>query len=304
MNSSQSKRWRCIYSLDQRRNRLAGSEEDLVAAIARGADLRISTEFRHNEHIDTTSKNPELVQEVADFRVTYVLENCWVAGIISLRQPISLPDSFGTPPSMSLFLYNQNGLQAVARPRLDGVQPSPEQMTLSSSEHRTMPKYHLQETWDSETSAPSRNFVYDFDVYRFCVNDEWEEVLSHDADGRVVHGSVEKLAERFLQGCEIKIGIRGLCSDLAGQEHRVIQHEVFVHLGSCYYYTEQKLFIAGSHPVVRVQPAIPMRYQSRNWDFGWLMARTDGRLARRLVDPYTLTFTDDAKHHAIRWFVR
>jgi hypothetical protein len=39
--------------------------------------------------------------------------------------------------------------------------------------------------------------------------------------------------------------------------------------------TERRIFCAGAQPVVRVKPAIPMRYESRGWDFGWLMrART------------------------------
>ena len=83
-----------------------------------------------------------------------------------------------------------------------------------------------------------------------------------------------------------------------------LDHEVFVQGGSAYYYTEQRLFMIGSHPVVRVQPAVPMRYRSRNWDFGWLMLRTDGRVVYRRCDPYSLKFTDHVSHHAIRWFVR
>ena len=31
-----------------------------------------------------------------------------------------------------------------------------------------------------------------------------------------------------------------------------------------------------SHLVVRVKPAVPMRYESHGWDFGWLYLRTDG----------------------------
>jgi len=108
--------WKCVYGLNPARQRVAGSAGELAAAIRRGADLRINTAFRHNEHIDTTSKNPELIEEVADFRVTYLLDDRWAAGIINLRQPISLPDGFGPRPSMSFFLYNQNGQQAVARP--------------------------------------------------------------------------------------------------------------------------------------------------------------------------------------------
>jgi hypothetical protein len=54
---------------------------------------------------------------------------------------------------------------------------------------------------------------------------------------------------------------------------------------------------------VRVRPAIPLRYTSRGWDFGWLMARTDGHVARWLCDQYTLTFHKSEARYAIRWFV-
>ena len=50
-----------------------GSFAALNDAVRRAADLRIATEFRHNEHIDIASANPELVREVAEFRVTYLL---------------------------------------------------------------------------------------------------------------------------------------------------------------------------------------------------------------------------------------
>jgi len=98
--------WQSALVLDRGRKPVGGSTRKLADAIRRGADLRIYTEFRHNEHIDTNSTNPELIQEVADFRVTYLLEERWVAGIINLRQPIELPDGFGPRPSMSFFLYN------------------------------------------------------------------------------------------------------------------------------------------------------------------------------------------------------
>lgn len=45
-------------------------------------------------------------------------------------------------------------------------------------------------------------------------------------------------------------------------------------IGSCYYSLDQRLFIAVSHPVVGVKPGIPLRYQSRGWDFGWLVLLT------------------------------
>lgn len=293
--------WKCVYSLDSDRHPVSGSAAELAAAIRRGADLRVYTEYRHNEHIDITSTNPELIREVMDFRVTYLLENRWVAGIITLRQPISPPGGFAARPSMSFFMYNQDAQQAIARPYLDAL---PMTGTSPLDDHRAMPKYHLLESWDEGTNAPSRNFIYDFEVYRFWVCDDWQEILAHTADGTVVLGSVEALAEELARGREVKVSICGLCADLAEDPVRAIPHEAFVQTGSCDYYTERKLFMAASHPVVRVKPAIPLRYESQGWDFGWLMPRSDGFVARWLVDPYTLKFCKSEGRYPTRWFVR
>jgi hypothetical protein len=311
---------------------IGGSTDALVNAIRSGADLRIYTEFLHNEHIDVSSPSAERIREVAEFAVTYLVQDRWAAGIMSLRQPVSLPDGFGPRSSMSFFLYNQDGQQAIARLYLDGPPVNGPRGESPSDGHSEMSKYHALDGWDAETNAPSSNFVYDFDVYRFFVRDNWEEVLSHDADGTVRSGSMEALATAFSDGCAVKIGIAGLCAGLAGQ--RKPEHEVFVEVGSCYYYTgrrssggtdptvshapearttasfspvtqtEGPLFIGGSHPVVRVQPDIPMCYRSGGWDFGWLVARTDGTVVYRRGDPYSLGFDDVESAHAIRWFVR
>jgi hypothetical protein len=296
--------WRDALVLNGQRQVVSGSPEALAAAIRRGADLRVYTEFRHNEHIDTKSANREIIREVTDFRITYLIDDRWVAGVINLRQPIALPDGFGPRPSMSFFLYNQNGDQAIARPYLDGG-PTPGEMGPAPlDDHSAMPKYHQFDAWDSGTNAPSSNFVYDFETYRFMVCDDWQEACACDANGKVLAGSIETLADEFAQGREVKVGIGGLGSDLAPANPPVLEHEVFVHCGSCYYYTEQRQFMAAAHPVVRVRPAIPLRYESRNWDFGWLMPRSDGHVARWLLDPYTLKFNRSASRHAIRWFVR
>ena len=45
--------WICALELDQDRQIIAGSEKALSDAVRRGADLRVGTTFRHNEHIDT-----------------------------------------------------------------------------------------------------------------------------------------------------------------------------------------------------------------------------------------------------------
>lgn len=300
-------RWRCVFALDENRTQIAGSESDLVAAVRNGADLRVGTGFRHNEHIDVGSSCREQIHEFIDFRVTYLLDDRWSAGICNLRMPVQLPDGFGPRESMSFFMYNQDGQQAVARPHLDGAFPIgsslPSEGANDESSFAQMPRYQELDRWDDDTNAPSRNFIYKLDYYNFCVSDNWKEVVSHDADGRINSGSVDDLVEAFHTGAELKVAIRGLCDDLRQGGGNALNHEVFVHLGSCYYYTKSKLFIGATHPVVRIALAIPLVYRSRAWDFGWLLPRTDGHLARWLCDPHTLKFRKSASRHAMRWFV-
>ena len=297
--------WTCALELDRDRSAVSGAPVELRRAIRDGADLRINTEFRHNEHIDPGSDSPEVVREAAELRVTYLVDDRWVAGIMTLRQPVDLTAGFGPRPSMSFYMYNEDARKGVARPHLDGPPatgapgPSP-----SVPDHADMPKYHQFDGWDTETNAPSHNFTYDFDLYRYWVRDDWREVLAHADDGRVGAGSVDALVEAFSNGAEVKVGIRNLCSGLASDPSDALDHEVFIQLNSCYYYTEQKLFIGSTHPLVRVRPAVPMEYVSKGWDFGWAVVGTDGQGALRLVDPYTLGFHDDDGRYAVRWFVR
>ena len=166
-----------------------------------------------------------------------------------------------------------------------------------------MPRYHAHDAWDGDSNAPSSNFIYDFDVYRYFVRDTWRETLAHEPGGDVVSGSLDELADAFAGGCDVKVAVRGLGSDLADDGTDALDHEIFVHAGSCYYYTEQKLFITGSQPIVRVKPGIPLRYESRGWDFGWLLLRSDGRVIYRRCSPYTLRFEDIEMQCAMRWFV-
>ena len=294
--------WTCVLTLNADRSVVAGSEAALAGAVRGGADLRICTEFLYNEHVDTSSDNPEMVREVCEFKISYLLDDAWVAAAMGLRQPTHLPDGFGARPSMSFFLYNQNGQQAIARPYLDGPPARGTKGPVPPRAHPDMPKMLEQGGWDSGTNAPSRNFIYDFEVYRFYVNDSWEEVFAHDADGGATSGSVDDLAEAFSEGKEVKVGVRDLCQDVGNAE--TVGHELFTQVGSCYYFTESRRFVAGSHPVVRVKPVIPLLYESDGWDFGWLMLRSDGHVVYRRCDPYTLRFEDLQRKLAVRWFVR
>ena len=89
---------------------------------------------------------------------------------MTLRQPISLPDGFGPRSALSLFLYNQDGSQGLARTFLDGLAPGHTDMP---SDYPAVPRLHLANSYDDASNAPSQNFVYDFDVYRYFVNREW-----------------------------------------------------------------------------------------------------------------------------------
>tara|TARA_B100000809_G_scaffold250401_1_gene282825 strand:- start:544 stop:1446 length:903 start_codon:yes stop_codon:yes gene_type:complete len=295
--------WKTVLTLNTQREIDAGDTAALASAIRAGADLRIGTAFRHNEHIDGTSDCNELIREVMDFRITYLLEDRWVAGIENLRVPIQLPDGFGPRESMSFFLYNQDAYQAIARPFLDERPATGEPGVSPLTDWSVTPKYHELENFDAETNAPSSNFIYDFEYYHYKVRSNWTEMLSHEADGSVTGGSIEDLSEAFRAGAEVKIALRNLCTDLAADPDDAPDHEVFVHMGACYYYTDRRLLIASANPVVRTRPSIPLGYSSRSWDFGWLSPRTDGHVARWLCDPYTFKFRRDAQRYAMRWFV-
>ena len=296
--------WTCALALNESREITQGSEQALCEAVGRGADLRIATRFRHDEHLEPGSDNKEWVDEVAEFRVTLLLDARWTAAFMTLRAPILPPDGFGPRPSLSFFLYNQNGQQAVARPHLDGRPTTGTPGPSPRNDWSAYPKYHELDVWDAQTNAPSNNFIYAFDSYRFIVRDDWEEVFSHTDSGMAVSGSLDRLTEAFREGCEVKVGISGLCDDLKTDESVSTPHQMFVQTHSCYHATEQRLFTAGTHPIVRVRPRVPARYETHGWDFGWVMARTDGYIARWMCDPYTLQFHKTDSRAAIRWFVR
>ncbi len=293
--------WKNALELDINRNIISGSVETLKDAINNGADLRIYTEFRHNEHIDITSDNNELIKEVSDFPATYLIKEEWVAGIMTLRQPVTLPDRFGRRASMSFFMYNQDGRQSLARPFLDGKGV----MSLSDLEDVgcDKSKYHFISAFDNDTIAPSRNFIYDFYRYKFLVKDDWQEVFSCDQDGSLLYGDPRHIEVASQSGCEIKVGISNICEGLCKTES-LLPHQLFIKTGPHYFYTESNFMVAETRPFVRVNPHIPMEYSHANWDFGWAIVRTDGHVAGLYYNPYTLKDKRTFSRHRIRWFVR
>ncbi|MHB9131227.1 MAG: hypothetical protein ACYDBB_09085 [Armatimonadota bacterium] len=291
--------WSHVLTLDSSHTMVSGSPEALCDAIRCGADLRIATDFYHHEHIIPGAAQRDIIHEVSEFRVTYLVDDRWTAGIMSLRQPIMPPVAFGPRPSMSFFLYNQDGRQAIARPFLDGVPPAGLPGPSPLDDHRDMPKYHQFDAWDSDTNAPSQNFIYDFEQFQYFVNHRWQEVLAHDADGQIYAGSFTALADAFRAGCEVKVAIRDLCADLDSG----LTHEVFVQTCTGYLYPERGYFSAETQPIVRVAPAIPLAYHSDGWDFGWAIACTDGTVALLCCNPYTLQFSRQERRAAMRWFI-
>ena len=97
--------------------------------------------------------------------------------------------------------------------------------------------YHEFSRNGDDTIAPSSNFIYDFYSYKFMVQDGWEEVLSHDAEGNVLSGSAAALDEASNKGYEIKVAIKGICNGLWGEENQ-LEHEMFIKTGPHYYYDQ------------------------------------------------------------------
>lgn len=77
--------WKCALELNSKRQVVAGDQKQLVEALSNGANLRIYTEFIHNQHIDVTSGSDERIREVAEFAATYIVNDCWAAGIMTLN---------------------------------------------------------------------------------------------------------------------------------------------------------------------------------------------------------------------------
>ena len=164
-------------------------------------------------------------------------------------------------------------------------------------------KYHDLGGADADTNAPSRNFIYDFYSYKFLANDGWREILSCDADGNVLSGDPKALDEASNAGLELKVAIDGICQGLWGEEVQ-LHHTLFIQTGPHYYYDKTGYMVAETRPFVRVKPAIPMVYESHNWDFGWAIVRSDGHVAGLYFDPYTLKSRRTFSRHAMRWFTR
>src|SRR5688572_22896796 len=178
--------WTCALELRPDRSVARGSDSALCDAVRRGADLRVYTEWTFEEHVapDLAQPDPDdagLVREVIDMRETILVEDRYAAGVTTLRQSILPILGFNPngPNRMSFFMYGMDGQQAVASVSLDADAKATADpgATRTEAPPARMPKMNATEWNDDGTNAPSRNFVYDFEVYRFFVRDDWRPVL-------------------------------------------------------------------------------------------------------------------------------
>lgn len=289
--------WKAVYELNRARQKISGRAADLAAAVKRGADLRIYTTFDWVDHMGADHPDQGEVEETIDLRVVYVLGGEWVAALTPLRYPADAGLGFGRQPSLSFFMYNQDGRFGIARPHLEA--PSDQQGPPDFGPH-----YHVIDCHDAQTRSPSHNATYDFNCYRWLVRDDWRQVLSHDEHGEVIDGSLEALIDAFRMGCSVKIAVRNLCRELAAPGENALEHEVLVELGSMYYHRERGFHSGESLPLVRIAPSVPLRYAPSSWNFGWILARTDGRMFHLSIDPYTRAIVRTSAQYAARWLVR
>lgn len=302
--------WTCALELASDRSITAGSEAALCDAIRRGADLRVYTEWRYEEHIapdlpaPADPANAGLLEEIIDFRQTMLIDDRYAAGVTTLRQPIQ-PAAQGfnvnAGPRTSFFLYDMHANQGCANILLDDTAPSAQPGANTRVPPRAdMPKMSAEDQHDIGTLGPSRNFVYDMEVYHFFVRDDWQPVLAHDEHGHITAGSWDAFHAAHRAGREFKAAICNPCMDLGSGPG----HEVFTMLGSGWVHTQRRFYEVLSHPLVRIAPAVPLRYASFNWDLAWVFLRTDGFTSLRTLNPYTRQFTDHSTRLACRWFVR
>jgi len=289
--------WTCAYQLDKQRNPSAGSSDDLLAALRRGADLRIYTTFDWLDHMGAELPDQGLVEETIDLRVVYLLDEKWVAALTALRYPANAGLGFGTDPSLSFFMYNQSGQFGIARPYFE-----------NAATPRAVPdfgaNYHMIDHADYDTASPSHNAIYEFNTFRWLVADDWMEMLAHDAEGNVTAGSLDALNGAFRNGCSIKVAVQNLCRDLTPDGQPALEHAVLVELGSLYNHIECGFLSGESLPLVRIAPAIPLRYETGNWNFGWILPRTDGVVFHLVVDPYSRAVRQYSDRYAMSWFAR
>ena len=247
-----------------------------------------------------------LIREVIDFRETILVDGRHVAGDHDPAPAARTRRSASTAPSrkMSFFLYQSDGRQACANLLFGDVdlgrsRPAPATVVPTPAD---MPKMSPEVVYDLGTTGPSRNFVYDMEIYRYFVRDDWQELLAHDADGTVDRGSFDAIEAAQIAGREFKVGIRGLA---AGARRMGPDHEVFSLVGSGFLHTRAAA-VRRPDPPARPRRAgdparVPLLRLGRR-----VGLPADGRPARPSAAsiPTRDGSADVRTRFACRWFVR
>ncbi len=288
--------------LNEQREVVGGSFADLAQAIKRGATVRCCTTFDYGEHM---CSHPEegFVEENMDFAVAYWLEGDRSAAIEAVRFPANASLGFGATPSLSFFLNNDCGQNGIGRPIFAPPLPDAPARGKSGSITPEPTKYHGIDSFDADTRYPSSNFTYDFGYYKWYVDERWEMLGENDAQGNIVAGSLADIQEASRFGCDIRVGVQGLCNYLS-KDSAPMDHWVFVDMGPMYNHQDAGYIGGESRPLVRLAPNAPMVYRHGNWDFGWILPRTDGVVHCLRIDPATREFIREEVRLSVKWFAR
>jgi hypothetical protein len=317
--------WQKALELDSNRAVVAGSRADLCAALGRGADLRVYTEWLYEEHVlpdaepGTEAADPKYngpFEEVIDFRETYTIGDDYAAGITTLRQSMLPVIGFNPEagPRMAFFMYDVDGQQGVSSLLLDASPYGAPGVEEWQDPPAAMPKMSRRHAHDLGSLAPSSSFVWEFERYRFWVRDDWQLALAHDAQGEVTAGSWEALHAAHQSGREVKVGLVDLCAELdphgtfaataTTTTAAPVPHVVFSLGGSSWTHRPNQLIETMTHPLVRLCPRRPLEYSSGCWDVAWVFIRSNGEAVVRRLDPYTRQFADHTTRLGCRWYFR
>ena len=278
-----------VLKLDHDRRTVCGDVRLLNEKIGKGADIRIKTLFKHNEHVDIHSEDDQMVEETSYFPQTVLIDGSWSAYFMTLRQPVAIPDGFGHENALSLFLYNQDGTQAAARLSMDN---SADETLIKDTEDHGFKKMHTMMINDPGTYGVSMNFIYDFDSYTFYADDRYEDLGS----------DIDRISEAYGEGRSIKVGIKGINDALWGRNE--LEEEIFIHCSSSYYYTRSKSMVVNTQPFVSVPSCIPLIYKPKSFRYCWAILRSDQKARIRSFDPVKRLWKTVGTELCIRWFAK
>ncbi len=223
-------------------------------------------------------------------QTTWVFDEGQVGGLSTLRHPAECGFHFFKRPSMAYWIFNVTAPSSSAFVPLDG-QPA---------DGSTGPWVRVDERpFDSKDDTPwlSKH-------YHWWARDDWQEVFSHDAEGRPLKGCWDDVCRAAASGRALKVGVRNLWNHLSCQEDSTLGHEVFIECGTQFAHLDAGFFGAMTIPTLLVRPCVPLRFIGEAFEPGWLLVRTDGRVERQTLNPSTLEWLCTQTRHSLRWFAR